>query len=102
MAQAEAINLQRKLDKLRTRMTALETALEEKHDDGATTTRWGLNRARLQRLKKRVASLEQAISRIDQGTYGICESCGKPINPDRLAILPDTKICIHCAQSDKQ
>jgi hypothetical protein len=39
------------------------------------------------------------LSRLSQGTYGICAQCGRPIHPDRLAILPDTRLCIHCAQA---
>ncbi|MFL7792285.1 MAG: TraR/DksA C4-type zinc finger protein [Anaerolineae bacterium] len=35
---------------------------------------------------------------MDKGTYGICERCGKPIHPDRLAVLPETRLCIECAR----
>jgi len=96
--------LQRELDELQAQIAALETALEEKPDYGLgkgdpAVTRWELDYALLQRLKERVASLERALSRMSQGTYGICERCGRPIHPDRLAVLPDARICIHCAQA---
>lgn len=96
--------LQRELDELRAQISALEVALEEKPDYGLgrgdpAVTHWELNQALLRRLKRRAASLERALSRINQGTYGTCARCGKPIHPDRLAVLPDTRVCIHCAQS---
>jgi RNA polymerase-binding transcription factor DksA len=53
-------------------------------------------------LKRRAEGLERQLSRIREGTYGICEHCGKPIDPARLAVLPDTNICIECARSDKE
>jgi RNA polymerase-binding transcription factor DksA len=101
---SEARKLQRELEELRRQIAALETAVEEKPDYGMgrgdpSITRWELDQAMLGDLKERVASLEQQLSRISQGTYGICERCGKPIDPDRLAVLPDTNICIECARS---
>ena len=96
--------LQQELDELRAQITTLEKALEEKPDYGLGRgdpgiTRWELDRALLRRLKRRAVELERALSRVGQGTYGICVQCGRPIHPDRLAVLPDTQICIKCAQA---
>jgi DnaK suppressor protein len=96
--------LRRELDALQAQITALERALEEKPDYGLgqgdpAVTRWELDRALLRRLRGRAAGLERALSRLSQGTYGICTRCGRPIHPDRLAVLPDTRLCIHCAQA---
>ncbi|HET6223066.1 MAG TPA: TraR/DksA C4-type zinc finger protein, partial [Dongiaceae bacterium] len=38
------------------------------------------------------AALEQA----DAGTYGICERCGQPIDPERLKIMPEATMCVSC------
>jgi DnaK suppressor protein len=38
--------------------------------------------------------IDAALKRIDDGTYGICEVCGKPIGEDRLRALPWTRYCI--------
>ena len=96
--------LQRELDELQARIAALEAALEEKPDYGLgegdpAVTRWELNRAVLERLRERAASLNRARSRMNHGTYGVCAQCGRPIHPDRLAVLPDTKLCIRCARA---
>jgi RNA polymerase-binding transcription factor DksA len=99
-------DLQRELDELQAQIAALEKALEEKPDYGLgqgdpAVTRWELDHALLQRLKRRAASLERARSRLSEGTYGICARCGRSIHPDRLAVLPDTRVCIRCAQAGK-
>jgi DnaK suppressor protein len=39
-----------------------------------------------------------ALERLDQGEYGICESCGVAIPVARLEVLPYTTLCVECAQ----
>lgn len=39
-----------------------------------------------------------ALARLDEGLYGICESCGDDIAPGRLEVLPETVLCVKCAQ----
>jgi len=41
--------------------------------------------------------IKVAVSRIDAGSYGECESCGSEINPKRLQALPYATDCIDCA-----
>ena len=98
--------LQRELDETQAQIAALEVALEDKPDYGlgrgaSGVARWELNRILLQRLKERAASLEQTLSQVDEVTYGICEQCGQPIHPDRLAVLPHTTVCVRCARADQ-
>ena len=50
-------------------------------------------RGREQKLLKKI---DEAISRIDGGTYGVCESCGGQINSKRLEARPVTTLCIDC------
>lgn len=40
--------------------------------------------------------INAAIKRLDAGTYGICENCGKPIHNARLEALPYATLCIGC------
>ncbi len=44
-----------------------------------------------------VEQIKVAVSRIDAGSYGECESCGSEINPKRLQALPYATQCIGCA-----
>ena len=51
-------------------------------------------------LKKRVrdqlAEVEHAVHKFDQGTYGLCDICGQPIDPARLEALPQANLCLSC------
>lgn len=44
-----------------------------------------------------VRRLEQAVERIEQGTYGRCVKCGAPIPPERLEAIPDATTCVNCS-----
>lgn len=41
--------------------------------------------------------VQQALARIDEGTYGECAECGEQINRARLEALPAALLCINCA-----
>ena len=44
-------------------------------------------------------NIEDALYKIENGTYGICDSCHKQIDEDRLDILPETNLCSNCAKN---
>jgi len=46
-----------------------------------------------------LAKIEEAVSRIDEGTYGVCDECGNAIPVARLDALPYTKLCVDCSAS---
>ena len=48
------------------------------------------------RIKDQLADVENALRKFDQGTYGLCEICGRPIDPARLEALPQAKLCLEC------
>jgi len=45
---------------------------------------------------------ERALARIDAGTYGVCESCGKPIGKARLLAFPRATLCVPCKQREER
>ncbi len=47
-------------------------------------------------IKGLLDEVDAALVRIEQGTYGICERCGQPIGPDRLAYRPTSRLCVPC------
>jgi DnaK suppressor protein len=49
-------------------------------------------------LRSNLRDVERALAKMDAGTYGICESCGKPIGLERLEALPWAVLCIDCKQ----
>jgi len=50
-------------------------------------------------LEEGLARTERALAKLDEGTYGICDSCGDGIAPARLRAMPDGVLCIACAGS---
>ncbi|MEA2519875.1 MAG: hypothetical protein QOF49_1955 [Chloroflexota bacterium] len=48
------------------------------------------------RNDRHLAEVESALARLDDGTYGGCTRCGRPIAPDRLDALPWAAHCIDC------
>ena len=45
-------------------------------------------------LEERHTDVTEALEKMDQGTYGMCEECGEPISPERLKANPAAKTCI--------
>lgn len=53
------------------------------------------------RDRSKLTSIDQALERIEEGTYGICESCEGEITPERLKAMPFTRLCVQC-QSERE
>jgi DnaK suppressor protein len=53
------------------------------------------------RIKDQLAANDDTVRKIDSGTYGLCESCGKPIEAARLDILPTARRCMNCKSQAK-
>jgi len=54
------------------------------------------------RERKLLAKIDEAIEKIDNGTYGTCESCGEEINIKRLEARPVTTMCIECKTEQEE
>ncbi len=48
------------------------------------------------RERKLIMKVKEALDRVDNGSFGVCESCGKPISEKRLMARPVTTLCIEC------
>jgi len=48
------------------------------------------------REREKVKAIQEAIDRVGQGTYGVCESCDAEIAEGRLVALPFTRMCVNC------
>jgi DnaK suppressor protein len=46
--------------------------------------------------------IEEALDRIEEGTFGTCEECGKPIKKARLKAVPHAKFCIDCKREEEE
>jgi DnaK suppressor protein len=48
------------------------------------------------RVRQEMAKVEHALEKVKNGTYGLCDNCGQPINPERLEALPQASLCLNC------
>jgi DnaK suppressor protein len=53
-------------------------------------------------LERGLERVERALTKLDDGTYGICDVCGAPIPPGRLKAMPDGVLCVSCAASERR
>lgn len=96
-------HLENRIRETREELAQLDERLESKGDYGMgrgdpLIVRWELNLALRKKIERKAEQLEDALARLDEGGYGICESCAQPIDPDRLEVLPGTALCIQCAR----
>lgn len=53
------------------------------------------------RERKLIAKIDEALVRLEEGTYGICEECGEAISAERLRVRPVTTLCIRCKEEQE-
>lgn len=51
-----------------------------------------------QNLQDLLSKTKKALTRVKSGNYGKCENCGKPIEPERLEIIPIATLCMSCSK----
>jgi len=53
-------------------------------------------------VQQMLAQVEDALVRLQEGTYGICHRCGDPIDVARLRVLPFATLCIRCKELEEK
>lgn len=53
-------------------------------------------------IRAEMEQIENTLARMDEGLYGVCEACGKPIAARRLEALPHAVRCVHCEEKFHQ
>lgn len=66
------------------------------------TEEWETRRAELESLEVRYAHVTHALQKIDAGTYGTCEICGAPVEPERLDANPAARTCVAHRNDESQ
>lgn len=59
------------------------------------------NVAMEQELESHLEKIRDAISKIENGSYGVCSNCKQDINPERLKAMTAASLCVSCAQGQK-
>jgi DnaK suppressor protein len=53
-------------------------------------------------LERGLGRTERALAKLDEGSYGVCDACGRPIARGRLKAMPDGVLCLECAASERR
>ena len=93
-------NHMRELERLRATLTELPEMSVEEADPAVAEHAQTI--ATIKRIENHLAEIERAIEAAQHADYGICEHCGEPIDPERLKILPETRMCIKCKRESEK
>jgi RNA polymerase-binding transcription factor len=76
-----------------------DVATDDEHDPEGTTIAFERAQvaALVERARARLTEFDDALERVDSGTYGICDRCGAQIPRERLAARPMARTCVACA-----
>lgn len=72
----------------------LSTMDQHQADVGTETFNREADLSILEQVQAELADVEHALRRLDEGTYGTCEACGRPIDDARLQAVPATRFCL--------
>lgn len=89
------------LEQLQTNVPTAEERREGspfgKREEEATETLELEKRLALEnRIRQELVGIEHALKKFEEGTYGLCDNCGQPIDPERLEALPQASLCLNC------
>ena len=75
------------------------TPPDDEHDPEGATVAWerGQTAAVRDQTRTRLVEIDRALERLEEGSYGRCELCGRPIGAERLQARPSTVRCVSCA-----
>lgn len=71
-------------------------------DAGAKTYEREHELALTENARELLALSERALARMDDGTFGVCDSCGHPIGKARLQAFPRATLCVTCKQREER
>jgi DnaK suppressor protein len=89
-------NLSAFAEKKQTSINAKDLSNPDKTDHAITSQNRNRETLLLDHVEEQLNDIDQALGRLETGTYGVCTDCGKNIQPARLDIMPTAALCIEC------
>ena len=101
-------------DRLQAEISAVERGLQDllrdggdgagndQADVGSTTLERDAEMSLANNTRDMLFQVQRALGRLEDGTYGVCESCGNPIGKLRLMAFPRATLCLSCKQREER
>ena len=101
----ERTNISSELEHLNAEMDSADETREgspfgKREESASELFEWEKTLAVEKQFGEYLAEINHALEKFDSGTYGLCEQCGKPIEPGRLEALPHANLCVTCKSLD--
>jgi DnaK suppressor protein len=105
--EAEIVELRTNIDQAESEIAerlgdAVGGAGDDQADAGAKTFQREYDLSLTQNARDLLVLSHNALARIDDGTYGVCASCGQPIGKARLQAFPRATLCVECKQREER
>jgi len=75
---------------------------EDEGDRAAEEVEFDVLAAQVAEIEKELQQVREAVAKFGAGTYGRCESCGRPIPRRRLKALPSASLCVKCKEAEER
>ena len=75
-----------------------QNGIQDIGDESATISNRHLLMSLSENERAKLIEVDEALDRIEDGTFGICEECGEPIALKRLEVIPNARYCITCKE----
>lgn len=76
-----------------------QNGIQDLGDESATISNRHLLMSLSENERTKLIEVDEALDRIKDGTFGICEECGEPIALKRLEVIPNARYCIQCMEN---
>lgn len=70
-------------------------------DMGSDTFEQDFTLGLIENEEQELGAIEEALERISEGTFGVCEECSKPIPKERLKAIPHAALCLDCKRKEE-
>ena len=86
---------------IKTESNHLKHDVGDFYDNASNDRERDLSLSLNQRDRQKLVMIEDALKRIESGSYGMCPACQEPIDENRLRVMPFTRYCLSCMEEEE-
>jgi RNA polymerase-binding transcription factor len=101
MLEERRVEIQEKLRAIRSEMPSYQDEVRDTEEQSVTDFAQEMDFALMEMKAQTLIRIDEAIQRVDQGSYGTCDECGQDIAEARLAAVPFALLCRGCQEREE-